>query len=119
MATACCVAGYALKRKWFNDPQIAVSKARRSGGTTIAYEDCDDAKPFWADSKSNSINIFGTKANPILDNKNLLAGVATVGGTYTVQLPGDAEEEEEEEESDPMEGVEVIESVDVAEEAEE
>lgn len=111
VVAACGVAGYALKRKWFNDPQITVSKSRRSGGTTIAYDDIDDARPFWADAKNNSIHIFGSSTNPILDNKKLLAGVATVGGTYTVQIPGDDEEVEEEEEtekgavSDPMAGL--------------
>lgn len=110
VAAACGVAGYALKRKWFNDPQITVSKSRRSGGTTIAYDDIDDAKPFWADAKNNSIHIFGSSTNPILDNKKLLAGVATVGGTYTVHIPGDDGEEEDGEEvedavSDPMAGL--------------
>jgi hypothetical protein len=110
MAAIGC-SGYALKRKWFNDPQINVSKARRSGGTAVAYEDCDDAPPFWASAKYGSISIFGPGANPILENKLKLAEVATVGGTYTVQLPADGGDEEEEE-GDAAEDLQVIASAD-------
>lgn len=106
--------GYALGRKWFSDPQITGRKSRRAGGTSIAYENCNEATPFWSGSKSGSITIFGEKANPILENKLQVAAGGTAGGTYTVTLPAGAGEDDEEEEDveEVLEALEVIESVD-------
>lgn len=99
VAVAVGCSGYALGRKWFVDPQITGNKGRRSGGTSVAYENCEDAPPFWSGAKTGSIYIFGDKSNPILDNKMGIDGNNTVTmGTYTVELPAGSGDDDEEEE---------------------
>lgn len=110
--------GYALGRKWFVDPQITGNKGRRSGGTSVAYEGCEEAKPFWSSAKTGSIYIFGDKANPILDNKLGLDAANTVAmGTYTVELPaGSGDDDDEEDVEDVVEALSVIETAEDLEE---
>jgi hypothetical protein len=112
-AVGCSV--YALSRKWFSDPQITVAKNRRSGGTSVAYVDCEEATPFWSSRKHGSISIFGDSANPILENNMKIAAGTTVGGTYTVTLPEDtSDDDDEDSSSDAIEELEVIKSADEA-----
>lgn len=89
----------------------------------MAYENIEDAAPFWSGAKSGSIYIFGEKANPILDNKMGLDAAGTVTmGTYTVELPagsGDDEEEEEDDAESVVEALSVIATEDDLEDDEE
>lgn len=65
VSAAVFASAYALKRKWFNDPGLTVSKERRAGGTSVAYEGIVEARPFWTGFIRDSGSMFNSAPNKI------------------------------------------------------
>lgn len=93
-----------------NDPQVTVSKGRRSGGTTVAYEHVEEAQPFWTGLAKGSISIFGDKSNPIAECKK--TNIITEMVVSVPVTEADADSDADNEPEDTIEDIAIIESAD-------